>query len=43
VPIREIRVSKASPEKIPIQMITLIALFRFIAMKAKQSKRKKKA
>jgi hypothetical protein len=42
VPIREIRVSKASPEKIPIQMITLIALFRFIAMKGKPQNQKER-
>jgi hypothetical protein len=39
--IGEIRVSKASPKKISIQVISLIALSRFIAMEANyESKRK---
>jgi hypothetical protein len=33
----QIRVSKASPKKISIQMTTLIALSRFIAVKGKTS------
>jgi hypothetical protein len=36
----DLRVSNASPEKISIQVITLIALSRLIAMETKQSKRK---
>jgi hypothetical protein len=35
-------VSKAPPKKIPIQMITLIALSRLTAMETKQPKRKEK-
>jgi hypothetical protein len=39
--IGEIRVSKASPEKISIQMITLVALSRFAAMEPNYETKKK--
>jgi hypothetical protein len=43
VPIGEIRVSKASPKKISIQMITFIDLSRFIAMEANYETKRKEA